>query len=216
MSMTTGLTRLRSAVIALGLVACAGNSAQATAILNYQTATAIDLSSGITGPNLISFTPASAAGVDLASGSVNAGLGTFSVAPPAAGSVTTYNNTKFAITFLPKDLNGNPITGASQVITGTLNGVVDSAYHSTVTASFDTPSGSLDLGSQTISFSFPKGDKLLVPSQSNGGLTTAEALITSTGGESPVPEPSTIALVLTTIGGLALRQRVSGRRNAAA
>lgn len=217
MSMTTGLTRLRSAVIALGLVACAGNSAQATAILNYQTATAINLSSGITGPNLISFTPASAAGVDLQSGSVNAGLGTFVVAPPAVGSQTTYDNVPFAITFLPQDLNGNPITGQSMVITGVLNGVVDSAYHSTVTASFDTPSTSLDLGSQTISFSFPKGDKLLVPSQSNGGLTTAEALITSIAGPvPPVPEPSTIALVLTTIGGLALRQRVSGRRAATA
>ena len=215
MSMTKGLTKLRSAVVAFGLVAGLGTGAEAAAILKYQTATAIDLSSGITGPNLISFTPASAAGVDLASGSVNAGLGTFVVAPPAAGSATKYDNVKFAITVLPQDLNGNPISSLSTVITGVLNGVVDSPYHSTVVATFDQPTGSLDLGSQTISFSFPKGDKLLVPSQSNGGLTTAETLITSSGGESPVPEPSTVALVLTTIGGLALRQRVSGRRNAA-
>lgn len=214
MSMTTGLTRLRSVVLALGLVACAGTGAEAAAILKYQTATAIDLSSGITGPNLISFTPATAAGVDLASGSVNAGLGTFVVAPPASGSTTTYNNVKFAITVLPQDLNGNPINGVSQVITGVLNGVIDSPYHSTVTASFDTPEGSLDLGSQKITISFPKGDKLLVPSQSNGGLTTAEALITSTPGDDvPVPEPSTVALVLTTLGGLGLRQYVSGRRS---
>ena len=216
MSMTTGLTRLRSAVIALGLVACAGNGAEAAAILKYQTATAIDLSSGISGPNLVSFTPASAAGVDLASGSVNAGLGTFVVAPPAAGASTTYNNVKFAITVLPQELNGEAVSGSSQVITGVLNGVVDSAFHSTLTASFDAPDSSLDLGSQKITFSFPKGDKLLVPSQSNGGLTTAEALITSTSSEAPVPEPSTVALVLTTLGGLALRQRVSGRRNATA
>ncbi|MDG3002540.1 PEP-CTERM sorting domain-containing protein [Paludisphaera mucosa] len=214
MSMTKGLTRLRSAVIALGLVAGVGTgAAEGAAILKYQTATAIDLSKGISGPNLISFTPATAAGVDLASGSVNAGLGTFVVAPPAAGASTTYDNVKFAITFLPQDLNGNPIASLSTVITGVLNGVIDSPYHSTVTATFDAPDGSLDLGTQKITLSFPKGDKLLVPSQSNSGLTTAEALITSTpGSEAPVPEPSTIALVLTTLGGLGLRQYVSGRR----
>jgi len=212
MSLTKGLTRLRSAVLALGMVAGAGTSVEAAAILKYQTATAIDLSSGITGANLISFTPASGAGVDLASGSVNAGLGTFTVAPPASGTKTVYDNVKFAITFLPQSIDGTAISSVSQVITGVLNGVVDSPYHSTVVATFDQPSGSLDLGSQVITLSFPKGDKLLVPSQSNGGVTTAEALITSTNSEAPVPEPSTIALVLTTIGGLALRQRVNGRR----
>lgn len=213
MSLTKGLTRLRSAVLALGMVAGAGTSVEAAAILKYQTATAIDLSSGITGANLISFTPASGAGVDLASGSVNAGLGTFTVAPPASGTKTVYDNVKFAITFLPQSIDGTAISSVSQVITGVLNGVVDSPYHSTVVATFDQPKGSLDLGSQVITLSFPKGDKLLVPSQSNGGVTTAEALIASTGKDAPpVPEPSTIALVLTTIGGLALRQRVNGRR----
>lgn len=218
MSMTNGLTRLRSAALALGMVVGMGlgSSAEAAAILKYQTATAIDLSKGISGPNLISFTPASAAGVDLASGSVNAGLGTFVVAPPAAGSSTTYDNVKFAITVLPQDLNGSPLTALSTVITGVLNGVVDSPYHSTVTATFDQPIDSLDLGTQKIVFSFPKGDKLLVPSQSNAGLTTVEALITSTNTEAPVPEPSTIALVLTTLGGLGLRKYVSGRRTKAA
>jgi len=212
MSMTKGLTKLRSAVVAFGLVAGLGTGAEAAAILKYQTATAIDLSSGITGPNLISFTPASAAGVDLASGSVNAGLGTFVVAPPAAGSATKYDNVKFAITVLPQDLNGNPISSLSTVITGVLNGVVDSPYHSTVTATFDQPIETLDLGTQQLTFSFPDGAKLLVPSQSNSGLTTVEALITSTNSEAPVPEPSTIALVLTTLGGLGLRQYVSARR----
>lgn len=214
MSMTKGLTKLRSAVLTLGLVAAAGTgtSVEAAAILKYQTATAIDLSKGITGPNLISFTPAAASAVDLASGSVNAGLGTFTVAPPAAGAKTIYEDVKFAITFLPQSLDGSPISSVAQVITGVLNGVIDSPYRSTVVATFDQPNGSLDLGSQVITLSFPKGDKLLVPSQSNGGVTTAEAQIASTGSEAPVPEPSTIALVLTTIGGLALRQRVSARR----
>ncbi|WP_337176811.1 PEP-CTERM sorting domain-containing protein [Paludisphaera sp.] len=212
MSMTKGLTRLKSAVLAASLVVGAGTSVEAAAILKYQTATAIDLSSGITGANLISFTPASGE-IDVASGSVNAGLGTFVVAPPAEGSRTVYENVKFAITFLPQSLAGEPISSVSQVITGVLNGVVDNAYRSTVVATFDDPEGSLDLGSQTITLSFPKGEKLLVPPRSFGGVTTAEAQITSTATpDTPVPEPSTIALVLTTIGGLALRRRVSARR----
>lgn len=210
MSMTKGLNGLRSAVVVLGLAACTATGADAAAILKYQTATAVDLSHGISGPNVISFTPASQAGVDLGSGSVNTGLGTFVVAPPSGGSTTTYTNTAFSITFLPQDLNGKPLTNLSMVFTGVLNGVVDSPYHSTVTATFDNPTQTLDLGDQKITFSFPDSAKLLVPSQSNGGVTTAEALLTSSQ-VPPVPEPSTIALVLTTIGGLALRRRVSRR-----
>ena len=154
---------------------------------------------------MISFTPASQAGVDLSSGSVNTGLGTFVVAPPAAGTSTTYTNTPFSITFLPQDLNGTPLTSQSAVFTGVLNGVVDSPYHSTVTATFDYPTQTLDLGDQKLTFSFPDNSKLLVPSQSNGGVTTAEALLTST--QAPaVPEPSTSPSILTTLGGLGLRR----------
>lgn len=214
MSMTKGLTRLWSAALAAGLVAGAGTSVEAAAILKYQTATAIDLSKGITGPNLISFTPVTAdSGVDLASGSVNTSLGTFVVAPPAKGSSTTYNNVPFAITFLPQSLNDEPITSVSQVITGVLNGVVDSPYHSTVVATFNEPEGKINLGGEnTLALSFPKGDQLLVPSQSNGGVTTAQAQVTSN--IAPIPEPSMIALTLTALGGLALRRRISNRRAA--
>jgi hypothetical protein len=211
MSMTKGLNGLRSAVIALGLAACTATGADAATILKYQTATAIDLSNGITGPNVISFTPATQAGVDLGSGSVNTGLGNFVVAPPAGGTSTEYKDTKFSITFLPQDINGNPLTNLSMVFTGVLNGVVDSPYHSTVTATFDKPTQTLDLGGQTLTFSFPDNAKLLVPSQSNGGVTSAEALITSTPPPA-VPEPSTVAVFLTTLGGLGLRRYVSNRR----
>jgi hypothetical protein len=168
------------------------------------------LSHGITGPNVIRFTPASAAGVDLCSGSVNTGLGRFVVAPPAAGTSTTYANTPFSITFLSQDLNGVALTSQSAVFTGVLNGVVDSPFHSTVTATFDKPSQTLNLGDRQLTFSFPDNSKLLVPAQSNGGITTAEALLTSTLPPA-VPEPSTIAVFLTTLGGLGLRRYVSGR-----
>lgn len=214
MSMIQGLNGLRSAVLTLGVLACATAGADAAAILKYQTATAIDLSGGgITGPNLISFTPASAAGVDLSTGSVNAGLGTFVVAPPAGNTPTSYDNVPFEITFLPQELNGEALSGLSVVIRGVLNGVVDSPYGSTVTATFDPTPATLELDNgQTITFSFPEdASKLLVPAQSNGGLTTAQALLTSTQ-VPPVPEPSTVALFVTTIGGLALRRRLASRR----
>lgn len=213
MSMIQGLNGLRSAVLTLGVLAIATAGADAAAILKYQTATAIGLDKGITGPNLISFTPATDAGVDLSNGEVNAGLGTFVVAPPATGSTTTYKNVPFEITFLPKELNGESLSNLSLVIKGVLNGVVDSPYGSTVTATFDrdVPSLELDNG-QTLSFSFPEDtSKLLVPSQSNGGLTTIQARIDSTQ-IPPVPEPSTIALFVTTLGGLALRRRLAARR----
>lgn len=214
MSMIQGLNGLRSAVLTLGVLACATAGADAAAILKYQTATAIDLSGGgISGPNLISFTPASAAGVDLSSGSVNAGLGTFVVAPPAGNTPTSYKDVPFEITFLPQELNGEALSGLSVVIRGVLNGVIDSPYGSTVTATFDPTPATLELDNgQTITFSFPEdASKLLVPAQSNGGLTTAQALLTSTQ-VPPVPEPSTIALFVTTIGGLALRRRLASRR----
>jgi len=214
MSMIQGLNGLRSAVLTLGVLACASTAADAAAILKYQTATAIDLSGGgISGPNLISFTPATAAGVDLSTGAVNAGLGTFVVAPPAGNTPTKYENVPFEITFLPQELNGEALSGLSVVIRGVLNGVVSSPYASTVTATFDNEPVTLELeNGQKLTFSFPEDhSKLLVPAQSNGGLTTAQALLSSTQ-VPPVPEPSTVALFVTTIGGLALRRRLASRR----
>lgn len=215
MSMIQGLNGLRSAVLTLGVLACASTAVDAAAILKYQTATAIDLSGGgITGPNVISFTPAAASsGVDLSTGSVNTGLGTFVVAPPAGNTPTRYENVPFEITFLPQELNGESLSGLSVVIRGVLNGLVNSPYDSTVTATFDKDPQTLELSNgQTLTFSFPEdASKLLVPAQSNGGLTTAQALLSSTQ-VPPVPEPSTVALFVTTIGGLALRRRLASRR----
>ena len=50
---------------------------------------------------------------------------------------------------------------------------------------------------------------------SAGGTTTLEGIITTSGTpnpEAPVPEPSTIALFLSTVGGLGLRKYVLARR----
>jgi hypothetical protein len=88
----------------------------------------------------------------------------------------------------------------------------------------------LELGSAgAANFSLPSGSLLLAPSTSNSGTTSAQGFVTFTpgsggggaggggagGGEAPVPEPSTIALFLTTVGGLGLRRYVLGRRRQA-
>ena len=70
----------------------------------------------------------------------------------------------------------------------------------------------------TADFSLPTSTLLLAPSTSNTGTTSAQGLVTFTpaaAAEAPVPEPSTIALFLTTVGGLGLRRYVLSRRRPA-
>ena len=79
MRMTQGWTGLRTAVIALGLFACASTGANADSILTYGTAGSIDAtlpSDGVTGTNVISFVPITNASVDANS---NISLGYFHV-----------------------------------------------------------------------------------------------------------------------------------------
>ena len=87
MRMTQGWTGLRTAVIALGLFACASTGANADSILSYGTAGSIDASSssdGVTGANVISFVPITSASVDANS---NISLGYFQVAGQASRPV---------------------------------------------------------------------------------------------------------------------------------
>lgn len=217
MHMLRGWTGLRTAVIALGLVAWTATGAEAS-VLKYQTSTSLD-SSGISGPNAISFVPVSSAGVDLSAGEANTSLGKFVVAPLPDNQSVTYNNTKFSITFLPASLDKVAAnTAAPLVFTGRLNGKVSGDSLSTVTATFDkAPTTMYTIGNQTVQFKLPDSSLSLVPDQA-GGVTTAQTQILSTSGpnEAPVPEPSTIALFLTTVGGLGLRRHVLARRKARA
>lgn len=215
MRKTKGSTGLRTAVIALGLVAWTTNGAWA-AVLKYQTSTSID-SGGVTGSSAISFVPASGS-PDVSEGVANAALGKFVVAPLPKGQMTTYDNTKFSITFLPQALDAQPAnTGKPLTFTGHLNGFLKGDSISTVTATFDkAPSTMYTVGNQTIHFKLPDSALSLVSAASgNGGETTAQTQLTSKASspsESPVPEPSTIALFLTTVGGLGLRRYVQRRR----
>jgi hypothetical protein len=210
-----GWTGLRTAVIALGLVASTVTGAEA-AVLKYQTSTSLD-STGITGPNAISFVPVSTAAVDLSAGTANTSLGKFVLAPLPSDQTATYNHTPFHITFLPQSLDSTAAnTGSPLTFSGFLNGKVSGNSLSTVTATFDqAPTTMYSIGNQTVNFKLPDSSLSLVPDQA-GGVTTAQTqiLATSSGpSEAPVPEPSTIALFLTTVGGLGLRRHVLARRN---
>lgn len=231
MHKTEGWPGLRTAVIALGLVAWTATGAMA-APLSYSTSGQVDPTSGVTGTNVVSFVPLSSSNaVDLSGGATNAGLGNFVLSPLAASASTTYKNTPFKISFLPASYKGDTsVSGdAPVVLTGKLNGVVTGPSSSTVQATFDpVSSGMVGLGTAgTASFTLPTGSLFLAPSTSNAGMSSAQGLVTFTpgvgtgngggagGAEAPVPEPSTIALFLTTVGGLGLRRYVLGRRRQA-
>ena len=219
MRMTQGWTGLRTAVIALGLIACTSTGAHADSILTYATAGSIDASSagdGVTGSNMISFVPIMTASVDANS---NVSMGYFQVTGQAAGQSTTYDNTPFSITYSPGSIDGNAITGAIK-ITGVLNGTVTGSNYSTVIATFNPVTSNsfqtVDNGNLvTSTLSIPQGSLFLVPSTTFNGETTVEGLIKTNGvpiNETPAPEPSTIALFLSTVGGLGLRRFVLVRR----
>jgi hypothetical protein len=221
MRMSQGWTGLRTAVIALGFFASASTGTKADSILGYGTAGSIDASSandGVTGANVISFIPIKSAQVDASS---NISLGFFQVAGQADGQSTTYNNTPFSITYVPASIDGIAVKSTIS-ITGVLNGTVTGDNFSTVVATFNPlTNGSFQAtdGSNTVTstLSIPVslGSQLLVPSLTGNGETTVEGLITTTGtpnNETPAPEPSTIALFLSTVGGLGLRKYVLARR----
>jgi len=218
-----GWTGLRAAVIALGLVAWTATGAMATP-LTYNTSGQVDTKTGVSGTNVINFVPLNNTNsVDLGTGQTNASVGNFVIKALANDVSTSYTNTPFQISFLPVSYGSTTFgTDASApapvVLNGVLNGMVNGASTSTVTATFNSVSpSSIDLGSGNglAKFSLPDSI-LLAPSTSNGGSTTAQDLVTSSASsESPVPEPSTIALFLTTVGGLGLRRYVLSLRRSA-
>jgi hypothetical protein len=220
MRKTKGWLGLRTAVIALGLVAWTTTGAKA-APLTYTTSGQITPTAGVTGTNVISYVPLSTNNtVDLGYGPTNVGLGNFVITPLAAGTTTTYKDTPFQISFLPASYNGTTV-GSDQTVklTGVLNGVVSGPSSSTVHATFDpVPNALISFDSKnSAKFSLPDAPLWLSPSTSNGGLTSAQGLVTPNLQDGvPAPEPSTIALLLTTVGGLGLRRYVLARRQAKA
>jgi len=218
MSMSQGWSGLRTAVIALGFLAwiAPGVKADATTttlvpyLLDYGTSGAVDLGTGITGTNVVSYVPITSAKIDP---TTNVPLGSFQVTALPDGQTTTYNNTPFKISFIPTAFNGIAMVPSNQAVdlSGHLTGSITGSYQSSVKVTFDEiKDPHFGIGKTTGTLNLLKGEqKLLVPS-STGGTTTLEASIATAA--SPVPEPSTIALFLSTVGGLGLRKYVQTRR----
>ena len=113
--------------------------------------------------------------------------------------------------------NQTPIT-----VTGVLNGSVSGNNQSNVTATYNTISnGTFTTGNWSNTLSITDNPQSLVPFTTNGGLTSAQAMLTSTmlsttasstsgststSGTPDIPEPSTIALFLTTLAGLGVHK----------
>jgi hypothetical protein len=218
MHMTQGWTRLRFAVIALGLLAWSTTSAKADAIsnlLDYSTAGSIDTSVGVNGANVISYVPVTNASINPSS---NIPLGEFQVAALPAGQTTTYTKTPFSITFVPSTYNNIALTNQSPItVTGTVSGQITGNYQSTVSVAFNpVADGAFQLAGASSTLNVLQNDqKLLVPA-SAGGTTTLEGILHTTASpEAPVPEPSTIALFFSTVVGLGLRKYVLARRQRA-
>ena len=217
MRMTRGWTGLRTAVIALGLLAASAPRAIADDILTYSTSGDVG-TTGITGSNVISFVPVQSESVDANS---NISLGYFQVAPLGNGQLTTYNNTPINLTIEPNAFDSKAISDAPITLSGYLNGTVGGPNQSSVEAtfsSFSSPTFAVPYGTATLG-SLNNTTELLVPSSDNSGRTTLQALVTTVTNPPPigsVPEPSTIALFLSMVGGLGLRRYVQNRRQRAA
>jgi hypothetical protein len=189
-------------------------AAPITSVLDYSTAGSVDTSVGVNGANVISYVPLTNAAINSSS---NLPLGAFQVAALQDGQTTTYTNTPISITFVPHSYNGVALTDSTPVtISGALNGSVTGNNQSDVSVTFNpVTDGSFQLAGASSTLSMTQNMQLLVPSSAANGTTTLEGIIktgASPPGEVPAPEPSTIALFLSTVGGLGLRKYVLARR----
>ena len=214
MRMTRGWTALRTTVAALGIATLAASGADAAALMSYSTVGSTIDSTGVTGVGAISLNTVNGGSFSNPS---SFSLGEFQVAELPEGTTTSYENTPFHFTFQSKTIDGvEPIpNGTPVVVSGMLNGTVTGGSQSTVVATFNpAPMPTFQTGLYTNTLTIPDVSLSLVPSTANGGRTTAQAYLTATANAPPVPEPTTIALFLTTLAGLGLRHRVRARRAA--
>ncbi len=215
MRQTRGWNGFRTAVVALGIAALAASGADAAALMTYSTVGSTIESVGVAGVGAISLNTVNSGSFTNPS---SLSLGEFQVAELPEGTSTTYTNTPFHFTFQSKTIDGvEPVpNGTPIVINGVFNGMVNGSNQSTVVATFDpaTTIPGFTTGLYTNSLVIPDLNLSLVPSTTNGGRTTAQAFLTAIPTGAPVPEPTTIALFLTTLAGLGLRHRVRAGRTA--
>ncbi len=212
MHMTRGWTGLRTAVIALGIIAGTTTGGKAD-MLTYSSIGTIDPFTGVTGTPVIGFK--SLTDVSIASSS-NVPVGAFQLTALPSDQTTTYDDTPFRISFVPHTYDGIAINDANvPLITGTLTGTVTPNASNVVATINSITNATLPLPGATSTITVPGTQLLLVPAVvGSDGITTVEAAITTNTGinEIPAPEPSTIAIFLSAVGGIGLRRFVLSRR----
>lgn len=197
--------------MAVGLVLATGSGVSASTLMQYSTSGSVE-SSGVTGAPVITFK-------SLTDASVNSpsflSLGDFQVAALPSGQSTTYSHTPFHITLIVDKAAGSvPSPNETPVVvSGELNGTITGSKQSTVRAKFDSVSATTFQTGQFLNvLTVPDSGLYLVPSTTNNGVTTAEAHLRTIA--TPIPEPTTIALFLTTLAGLGLRRYLGANRPA--
>ncbi len=220
-----GWTGLKASVVALGLVATLAGSAQAAPMMTYDTIGSTIGSSTVADPGAITFTPVTGASF-LAPSALS--LGAFQIQPVADGQTATYNNVPFTITLNSTMVGGaapNPNTTPVS-ITGMLNGTVSGPNQANIIATFNQPAATTnpdgtvnsDPGYQFVTGLYSNTLHVadnplhLVPSSSNSGETSVQALLTNSVVTAPVPEPSTLLLFAATAAGLGLRRQIRRAR----
>jgi hypothetical protein len=221
-----GWTGLWASVIALGFVVAAERGAVASAIsgagssssngasstlLSYDSVNSWIDPTGITGDSkAIQIVPVTGASF-LAPSSLS--LGSFQTKALDSGQSVTYNQTPFHFKFTADTVNGQVVQPNQTPIdvTGVLNGTLSGANSSSVTATFDKPStGNYTFltGLYSNTLTVPDSPLTIVPSTTNNGQTTAQAILSNSAITSPVPEPSSVLVFAAAIVGLGLRQQI--------
>lgn len=220
MNQTWMKTGLRASVLSLAMLAGAVLSAPTAShaeslntLVNYSTSGTIDTSTGVNGPGVISFNSVTN-GTFSAPSSLS--LGSFQMQALPAGVSTTYSNTPFEITYLTNSINGqSPSSATPVVLDGVLNGTVTGGSQSSVTATFSSsPPINFSTGGLQNSLQILGETLALVPSSTNGGITTAQAEIATSGSLNgvPVPEPASIAVFVMAMSGIGLRRQIRRAR----
>ncbi len=183
--------------------------------LTYSTSGLVG-TTGVSGTPVISLNPVQNVSVS----PPNLSLGSFVVAPQPDGTMTTYNNTPFALSYATSSINGNNITDTQPLltITGHLNGTVYGSNSSGVVATFDpianpninfgTFNGTQYVGSLALDKGQSTAGLYIVPANNTSGSTIQATIVN---GYSPVPEPTTLAIFLAAGAGLGLRRRYKAK-----